>query len=218
MKGRMLFLCDFDGTVSSRDVGHEVIKRFMDEDWVEIDDAYTAGRIGSMAAYRRIASLLRVSREEMEEYTSNISGVDPHFPDFYRFCRERGFDLKIVSDGLDFYIDFILRKHGFGDIQYHSNTIRFHDDRSVTIEFPCSNNACAKCGTCKSAILKQLRQRYERILYIGDGYSDICPSQHADIVFGKDILYENCVMRGRPCVHFTNFGEITEILENDFVF
>lgn len=215
MNGRTLFLCDFDGTVSSRDVGHEVIKRFMDGDWMEIDDAYTAGQIGSLAAYRRIASLLKVSRREMEEYASSISDVDPHFPVFHRLCRDRGFDLKIVSDGLDFYIDLILRKHGFRDIEFYSNVLRFHDDRRVTIEFPRYNEACAKCGTCKSTILKQYRSQYRRIVYIGDGYSDICPSQHADVVFGKNILYENCLNRNRACIHFRNFRDITEAIEKN---
>jgi len=215
MNGKTLMLCDFDGTVSTRDVGHEVIKRFMAGDWVEIDEAYTAGEIGSMAAYRRIASLLRVSREEMEQYTSSISGLDPHFREFYRFCRGKGYEIKIVSDGLDFYIDFILKRYGFEDIEFHSNVIRFHENSSVTIEFPRFNEKCAKCGTCKSLLLQQYRRRYDTIIYIGDGYSDVCPSQHADLVFGKDILYEKCLSKEKACIYYRDFRDVREFLEKD---
>ncbi len=213
MNGKTLVLCDFDGTISARDVGHEVIKRFMDGDWLEIDEAYAAGKIGSMAAYQRIASLLKVSREEMEEYTSSISGMDPHFREFHRFCRDRGYEIKIVSDGLDFYIDFILKRYGFEDIEFHSNIIRFHENRSVTIEFPRYNKECAKCGTCKSLLLQQYRRHYDTIVYIGDGYSDVCPSQYADLVLGKDILYEKCLRKERACIYYRNFKDVREILE-----
>jgi 2-hydroxy-3-keto-5-methylthiopentenyl-1-phosphate phosphatase len=151
----------------------------------------------------------------MAAYTSAISGMDPHFKEFYLFCRERGFEIKIVSDGLDFYIDFILRRYGFEDIEFHSNIIRFHENRSVTIEFPRFNEKCAKCGTCKSMLLQQYRCRYDTIIYIGDGYSDVCPSQYADLVFGKDILYEKCLRKGKDCIYYRDFKEVREILEKD---
>ncbi len=213
MKGRTLMLCDFDGTVSTQDVGHEVIKRFMAGDWVEIDEAYADGRIGSMTAYQRIASLMKVTKDEMAEYTLGLDVMDPYFIDFYRFCRGEGYDVKIVSDGLDFYIDFILRRYGLEDIEFYSNVIRFHDDRSVTIEFPRHNAECSKCGTCKSFILQQYRQTYDKIIYIGNGYSDVCPSKHADIVFGKDVLYEKCMHGEQTCIHYRNFKDVKEVLK-----
>jgi 2-hydroxy-3-keto-5-methylthiopentenyl-1-phosphate phosphatase len=215
MNARTLMLCDFDGTVSARDVGHEVIKRFMAGDWVEIDEAYAAGTIGSRAAYQRIAALLKVSREEMAEYTESISGLDPHFSEFYRFCRSRGFEVKIVSDGLDFYIDFILKRYGFEDIEFYSNTIRFHENQSVTIEFPRFNEKCARCGTCKRMLLEQYRAHFDTIIYIGDGYSDVCPSQHADLVFGKDILFEKCLQREKACIYYRDFRDVREFIEKN---
>jgi len=215
MTGKTLMLCDFDGTVSARDVGHEVIKHFMAGDWVEIDEAYAAGTIGSRAAYQRIASLLKVSREEMARYTASISGLDPHFREFYRFCRSRGFELKILSDGLDFYIDFILKRDGLEDIEFYSNVIRFHENHSVTIEFPRFNKECARCGTCKRMLLEKYRARFDTIIYIGDGYSDVCPSMHADLVFGKDILYEKCIRREKNCVYYRDFRDVREYIEKD---
>lgn len=213
MKTRTLMLCDFDGTVSTQDVGHEVIKRFMAGDWLEIDEAYADGRIGSMMAYQRIASLMKVTQDEMADYTLSLDVMDPYFSDFYRFCREEGYDVKIVSDGLDFYIDVILRRYGLGDIEFYSNVIRFHDDRSVSIEFPRCNEQCAKCGTCKRMILQQYRQTYDRIVYIGNGYSDVCPSKHADVVFGKDVLYEKCRHGARACIPYRNFKDVKEVLK-----
>jgi 2-hydroxy-3-keto-5-methylthiopentenyl-1-phosphate phosphatase len=214
MMGETLILCDFDGTVSSHDIGHELIKRFMKGDWKEIDESYTAGKIGSMAAYKRIEFLLKVSAEEMAAYALSLNTMDPTFAEFYRFCRDRGFDFKIVSDGLDFYIGLILKRHGLGEIEYFSNAIRFHGDRSVSIEFPRFNEECARCGTCKSALLLQYRENYSRIIYIGDGYSDVCPAQHADIVFGKRILYEKCRQKSKACIYYRDFRDIMNSLQD----
>jgi len=90
MTGKTLVLSDFDGTISTQDIGHEVIKRFMKGDWRELDDSYASGKIGSMAAYRRIASLMKAESREMAEYTLGLNTMDPTFADFYRFCKRRG--------------------------------------------------------------------------------------------------------------------------------
>lgn len=217
MTGKTLVLSDFDGTISTQDIGHEVIKRFMKGDWRELDDSYASGKIGSMAAYRRIASLMKAESREMAEYTLGLNTMDPTFADFYRFCKRRGFDFKVVSDGLDFYIRLILERHGLGDIEFFSNVLRFNGGSSVSIEFPCSNGECGRCGTCKSMILRNERAEYERIVYIGDGYSDVCPTQYADIVFGKGVLYEKCRQNNRACFHYRNFQDIADILDRQQV-
>jgi len=72
---------------------------------------------------------------------------------------------------------------------------------------------CGKCGTCKTAILKRYRLLYKNIVYIGDGFSDICASKEADIVFAKNILYEKCLEAGKECILYNNFKEIKEILK-----
>jgi 2,3-diketo-5-methylthio-1-phosphopentane phosphatase len=211
---KTLVFCDFDGTVSVQDIGHEVIKHFMNGNWQEIDEEYASGKIGSKFAYERIASLLKVTAREMAEYALSLETMDPYFHEFYEFCKERQIDLKILSDGLDFYIDLILKRHGLDEIEFFSNLIRFHDDSSVFIDFPRFNKQCAKCGTCKKAVLEQCRTHYNNIIYVGDGYSDVCPSQFADLVFGKKFLYEKCRHQKRACIHYRNFGDIKETLQN----
>jgi 2,3-diketo-5-methylthio-1-phosphopentane phosphatase len=211
---KTLIFCDFDGTISVQDIGHEVIKRFMDGNWKEIDEEYASGKIGSMLAYQKIASLIKVTPTEMADYALNLRAMDPSFSEFYRFCRERDIDLKILSDGLDFYIDLILKRHGLDEIEFFSNVIHFHDDSSVSIEFPLRNEQCAKCGTCKSFLLQQYRTDYKKIIYIGDGYSDVCPAQYADLVFGKRVLYEQCRHKDIACIHYRDFRDIKETFQN----
>jgi 2,3-diketo-5-methylthio-1-phosphopentane phosphatase len=212
-KPRMLVLCDFDGTVSTVDMGNEILNRFTDKGWEEIDRAYCAGEIGSRLAYTQGASLFTGSRAQMLEFVSSREKIDPYFFEFYRFCQSKGVDLKIVSDGLDFYIDAILKKNNLQDIEFFSNVTVFRDDDKLAIEFPRMNDKCEKCGTCKKGVLSDYRLTYDRVIYVGNGYSDVCPAKDADLVFAKDVLYEKCREDGTPCVHYENFQDILNYLE-----
>ena len=207
-KHKTLIISDFDGTISTTDVGYEVLDRFTGEGWKEIDRAYCAGEIGSRDAYAKVASILEGTREEMVEYVLNHASMDPYFEKFYLFCKEKEIDLKIVSDGLDFYIDVILKKYGLDDIEFFSNVVGFKNGTAFSIDFPNYNVKCERCGTCKSTLLKQYRSIYDRIVYVGDGYSDVCPAKDADVVFAKGILYEKCLENGRSCIRYENFRDI----------
>jgi len=215
---KILIICDFDGTLSTTDVGYEIIVKFAGSGWEKIDRDYCEGNIGSRDAYTKIAALFHASRKEMVMYALEHGHLDPTFHEFYGFCLHNNIDVKIVSDGLDFYIKAILEKNNLQEIQFFSNVARFHNNGNVTIEFPGSNDTCNECGNCKSNILEQYRLTYDSIIYIGNGYSDVCPAQKADMVFAKDILYEKCLENGRDCIHYENFDDIREYLERSFPF
>jgi 2-hydroxy-3-keto-5-methylthiopentenyl-1-phosphate phosphatase len=210
---RTLVLCDFDGTICTVDMGNEILNRFTDEGWNEIDCAYCAGEIGSRDAYSRVVSLFKGTKAQMLEFVNASEKLDPHFPEFYTYCREKGLDIKIVSDGLDFYIDAILRKYNLQGIEYFSNVFVFLNGNALSIQFPHMNIQCEKCGTCKSGVLKEYRESYDRVIYVGNGYSDVCPAKDSDLVFAKDVLFEKCKQNGTACVCYENFRDIRDFLE-----
>lgn len=212
--GKVLIVCDFDGTACSIDLGNRILDRFAGEGWKNIDRAYSADEIGSRQAYIKVAPLFRGTRAQMMEYVHSHASLDPYFMDFYRFCRDRGYDLKIASDGLDFYIEAVLEKHGLRDIEFFSNAVTDWHNEGVSIAFPHLNDQCGRCGTCKSSIVKRFYEDYDKIIYIGDSYSDVCPAKTADIVFAKYILYEKCNDNGTACISYENFRDIMDCLEN----
>ena len=48
----------------------------------------------------RQVALLRVTPEALDEQIRTVR-IDPGFPAFLEFCRRRGAEVKIVSDGFD---------------------------------------------------------------------------------------------------------------------
>ncbi|MFH1081548.1 MAG: phosphoserine phosphatase, partial [Pseudomonadota bacterium] len=76
---------------------------------------------------------------------------------------------------------------------------------------------CGRCGNCKRTILERCRPSYDRIIYIGDGYSDVCPAKNADLVFAKATLYEKYLCKGDRCVYFETFADIIRFLHGQGV-
>jgi len=213
--GRLLVVCDFDGTVCSVDMGNIFLEYFAEE-WEEIDRSYSTGEIGSRAAYRRIAPLFRANRSQVLDFVLRRERLDPFFPEFLSFCRGRKIDLKIVSDGLDIYIEAILRKYNL-DVEFYSNRLIFLGNGRIDFDFPLASRECGRCGTCKRSLIDRFRMDYDRIIYVGDGYSDVCAAREADLVFAKPILYEKCVNNGKPCILYESFSEIHSCLKQRFV-
>jgi 2-hydroxy-3-keto-5-methylthiopentenyl-1-phosphate phosphatase len=209
---KTLIVCDFDGTICAVDMGNMILNRFTNESWQDIDDSFVKGEIGSRVAYAGISKLLKGSRQEMLDYVTRHGRLDKGFPDFYRYCRSRGIDIRIVSDGLDFYISAIMKSHGLSEIEYYSNSAAFTADGGMHISFPHAREVCGKCGTCKRFVLESYRSSYKRIIYVGNGLSDVCPSGDADLVFAKDILWEKCLERGSTCIRYENFHDVQRYL------
>ncbi len=213
---KILILADFDGTISTVDLGNQIINKFATSGLGDIEKAYVKGKIGSRIAYERIAQRLKGSRAEMLDHILAIEKLDPYFLEFYSLSRDKDIDIKIVSDGLDFYIEAVLNKYNLAGIEYYSNEAIFGENSSFSIEFPSINDFCGRCGTCKSRILNSYRLIYDKIIYIGDGYSDFCPSRYADVVFAKKILYQRCEQEGTPCLLFDDFSEINNYLKKNY--
>ncbi len=213
---KALVLSDFDGTISRVDVGDSVLNRFAQKCREAIDREVVNGSMGSREAYQKIAPLVRVDAESLRAHVLKCSAIDPFFVRFYRLAGKKGVDVKIVSDGLDFYIRAILEKHRLGEIEFYSNAVVFGDKDTLTFDFPQANALCGRCGTCKSRILHEHRLMYEKIIYVGDGHSDICPSQYADLIFAKGELLRKCRQESAvPYRAFHDFREISEYLKKN---
>ncbi len=210
---KRLILSDFDGTISAQDMGYVLINQFSSGDWEAIDRDFREGKIGSKEAYSRIAEILTGDESNILRFVQEHSRIDPSFSTFYQYCREKAIDIKIVSDGLDFYIKKILEIHHLSEIPFYANCTRFRDGEGMDISFPYSTEECGLCGTCKKKIIQIHRKEYDSIYFVGNGFSDRCAAQEADFAFAKDSLYTYCIKKEIACHFFKNFQEILNDLK-----
>jgi 2,3-diketo-5-methylthio-1-phosphopentane phosphatase len=193
---------DFDGTVTLGDVTELILDRFADPEWREVEAEWVSGRIGSRECLARQAALLSVSPAELDALLDTVE-IDPDFPRFVQEAHALGATMKIVSDGFDRFIEPILARID-AKVSLQSNRLIPTGSRSWRAEFPHVNPDCSsESGVCKCASLAAGKFR----LLIGDGRSDFCVAQEADLVFAKSALAEFCQEQSIPYRSISSFRE-----------
>lgn len=205
---RVAILCDFDGTVARDDVGNLLFGTYVGNGRsAEIVREWKLGKISSRECLEREAELARVDEAELGRFADGRR-LDPYFKDFHDFATKRGMEVAIMSDGLDFYIERMLLRHGLAEIDFFSNRLRIEGDR-LHVEFPYYDRLdCTDCGCCKTSHLLRYKEQGYFVVYVGDGLSDRCPSEAADLVFAKGDLRRHCESKGIDYVPFDNFRDV----------
>jgi 2-hydroxy-3-keto-5-methylthiopentenyl-1-phosphate phosphatase len=54
-------------------------------------------------------------------------------------------------------------------------------------------------------------------VYVGNGYSDRCPAEHADVVLAKGELLDHCRSQGIEHIAFDNFRDVERELTERYI-
>ncbi len=201
-----VFFVDFDGTISLEDTCFSMINRFCRPSWQELNDQWEQGELGTIECARRTFELFDVSEAELLHFFQNLP-IDPSFKDFVDLVAQKGDKIYILSDGYDLNIETILKQNGLDYLPYYANHLRCYEGK-FDIQSPYHNPECGKCGTCKKSLLEQLREDEAQTIYVGDGTSDKCVVECADIIFAKKELLKYCHDSGLPAKGFNSFLDI----------
>jgi 2-hydroxy-3-keto-5-methylthiopentenyl-1-phosphate phosphatase len=203
---------DFDGTITRLDVTDEILEKFADPSWHEVEERWLRGDIGSRECFERQAALVRVTAKQLNALIDSIP-IDPDFPEFYRTLKVWGLPFYIVSDSFDYVIRRVLKRVGAdGSLRngrhLFSTGLELEAGRMRAV-FPHSNHGCNHgCATCKPAIIRRVRKRQQPVIFIGDGLSDRFAVEVADLVFAKNELLAYCHEHGVACRPFETFSEV----------
>ncbi len=200
---------DFDGTIALEDTTDVILERFADPQWRAIESDWLAGLIGSRECMARQVDLIRARPEQLDELAKDIP-LDPHFLDFSALCRNQGIPLTVVSDGLDRVATAMLQRAG-ANVPVLANRLEWLGKDRWRLAFPYSADDCrAASGNCKCRAVGK-EPGTIRIL-VGDGRSDFCAAETADLVFAKGALAEHCHSKGLTYSTFGNFAGATALL------
>lgn len=198
---------DFDNTITRGDILDELLARFtVDRKWVALEEAWQKGRIGSRKCLGGQLRSVRITRKKLHEYLKKVR-IDPHFKKLYRFLKRKGFHPVILSDSFSMIIREVLKNNGVKGVPVYANRMEIRKDHVIP-SFPYSSGPCGGCGNCKAKHLLKKRETGVKIIYIGDGLSDLCAVDQSDVVFAKDALLEYMKKRKKPCVPYRDLGEV----------
>jgi 2-hydroxy-3-keto-5-methylthiopentenyl-1-phosphate phosphatase len=222
-----LVLCDFDGTITLEDTGLAMIRALGDARAWELETKWRRGEINSCQCLCGQWGLLDWGPERFAAFVASLA-LDTTFGKLWETVLRRRARLLILSDGLDLYLDPLMARLGYqvcpGEavlaepfgccVPRFVNHAFFRQGR-VQLTFPYRSPTCVQCANCKLGHLARLRPYFRRIIYVGDGPSDLCPAQHADVVFAKGDLAELLAERGVPFLSFVTLGDVARMLAAD---
>lgn len=204
---RLRIYCDFDGTIVREDVGDTFFSTFSGPEMWTDNASFMAGDITIDEVFTRYTDRMRgITPEHVDTWSAQFS-VEPGFVDFVHWCAAQDYPLSIVSDGLDAYILPILRAASV-DVPVYANRLVYREDGRCIVRRPWADEFCTRCGTCKRNRMLTLTPDEDIIVLIGDGFSDFCAAQYADIVFARDALETYCQRENISFRRFSSFDNI----------
>ncbi|MEZ5817674.1 MAG: HAD-IB family phosphatase [Hyphomicrobiaceae bacterium] len=199
---------DFDGTIATEDTTDRLLERFAEPGWLDIEDDWKAGRIGSRECMVRQIALLRATPDELDRFVAEIE-IDPAFPAFVALCRARDIEITVVSDGLDRTVGAVLDRHGL-DLAYRANKLEWLGGNRWRLLFPHGRADCrALAGNCKCQFASHPPGTVRVV--VGDGRSDFCVAGEAELVLAKGALARHAATTGLPHFAFRSFSEATSL-------
>ena len=194
---------DFDNTISVGDVLDAVIERFAtDQRWQQLEQDWVEGRIGARDCLDGQLRLLKGSPGEFEAFLAGVQ-LDPGFSRLVALLRQSGVQLTVVSDNFDQLIA--------AEVPLFANHVDYVEGGLVPA-FPYYNPECPRCAHCKKTHFTPRRDA-RKVVYIGDGRSDICPATHADVVYAKSSLLQHLRQEKQSCRPFGTLDDVVTDLQ-----
>ncbi len=203
---------DFDNTLTQGDLLDELIERYSpNEWWRDWEHAWAAGALPARECLRLQIENMRVSRGELFEYLTKVR-IDPVFVDIVQWARAHHVAVNIVSDSFQPLISHVLKSNGVdGDIPIFANEVSFAGDDRLVPHFPHYDPACARSANAKARHLEPYRT--SKIIFAGDGHSDLDAALAADVVFAKASLAKELDERGAAFYPFETLEPVLAYLE-----
>ncbi|UCE66933.1 MAG: MtnX-like HAD-IB family phosphatase [Candidatus Zixiibacteriota bacterium] len=212
MRKDYIVFVDFDGTITAKDVGYEMFRKFTDAKTQPVVDRYRLGKVNSYTCLKTECEIWnRFPPEEKDvlEYLKK-QGITDGFADFTEILRNDHVKMYIVSEGFDFYIEAILNSNGFSKLDRITNKAVYKNGE-ILPDFPFLGQGCGECSNCKGFHIKKLTDPKSSAIFIGDGHSDFHGAGAADIVFAKSFLKKDLEKTGRNYFEYGDFYDIIEI-------
>jgi len=208
---KTLIQSDFDGTITEEDASFFLLDKFAQGDWRGLFQQYREHKISVGEFNTRAFAMVKEDKHTLLQALEGNVKVRAGFHELVNHCREEGFSFVIVSNGLDFYIRAVLEESGLTEIEAHAAQASFHPT-GMKVRYVGPNGKTVEDGF-KDAYIESFLGLGFRVIYMGNGDSDIAPAKQAHRVFATGDLLAYSRENNLNCKPFTDFREVVRDLE-----
>ena len=205
--------CDFDGTITEEDVSFLLMDTFADGDWRQLLEEYREGKMSVGVFNERAFAMVKADKQTLLDFVfaSGKVKIRPGFQELLAYCSQKGLDFVIVSNGLDFYIEAILRDLGIKNIEFFAAQCHFSAD-GMQVKYIGPDGSPME-HRFKDAYTELFLSRGYQVVYVGNGLSDLYPARLAHHVFATGDLLERCHEANLDCTPFDDLNDVVRGLE-----
>ncbi len=203
---KTLVQCDFDGTVTEEDASFFLLDAFAQGDWRRLLRDYRGHRISVGEFTTRAFAMVKADRYTLLKALKGEVKVRAGFHELVNYCLKRGFRLVIVSNGLDFYIRAVLKDLELRNIEMHAAQASFYPE-GMKVHYVGPDGKRLEDGFKEAYTQSFLKLGY-RVIYVGNGDSDIAPAKYAHYVFATGDLLAYCRENNLKYKPFETFRDV----------
>lgn len=209
---KILVQCDFDGTITIEDASFAILDAYVPDKWRPLFEEYQQGKLTVGEFNSTVFAMVKADKETLLQLVREKVSVREGFAEFIENCRLKDYRFAIVSNGLDFYIEDILRRFGFNDVEVHaSNTVFTENGLIVRHRGPDGNYLDEDV---KAAFTDYYLDHGYEVIYLGDGRSDIIPASKSHYVFATGSMIEYCNSEKLSYTPFHDFHQVVRVMES----
>jgi len=194
------------------DVGEAIFRKFGDEKIVnKIIDYLLNDKLSSKQSWIELCnSVSSISKVELDNFLDTML-IESTFDSYKDFCIAQNFELYVLSDGFDYYIDRVLKNNKVDDLIVYSNHLEIIDSK-LQPSFPYYDESCFSSANCKRNHIINHSSDDDYTVFIGDGNSDKETVEYCDFIFAKDDLLKYCEKERITFFPFKNFDDVIKKL------
>ncbi len=208
---KTLVQCDFDGTITEEDMGFLLRDSFASEDGRRLLTEYREGRMSVGYFNTKAFATVEADKQTLLRFVRSKAKIRAGFHELLACCRRKGFRFVIVSNGLVFYIEAILRDTGVDNIEVMAAQTKFTPE-GIEAKYMGPEGNQIQDGFKEAYIRSFLRNGY-RVVYIGNGTSDASPAKQAYHIFATGQLLAYCKQTNLNCTPFVALNDVVRGLE-----
>lgn len=208
---KTLVQCDFDGTLTQEDEAFLLLDAFADGNWRQWLVAYREGKISVGDFNARAFAMIKTNMQTQVDLVRRTVKMRAGFNELVSYCHSQGFKIVIVSNGLDFYIKVILKELGIDDVEVFAAQTQFSPD-GMKVEYIGPDGSQLQDGF-KEAYTRSFLSKGYRVVYVGNGPSDMPAARLAHHIFATGELLAQCKETNLTYTPFTSLNDVVRSLE-----
>jgi len=208
---KTLVQCDFDGTITEEDASFFLLDAFAQGDWRQVLQEYKEHRISVGQFNSRAFAMVKADKSALLGAIKGKVKIRAGLHDLVSYCKKRDFRVVIVSNGLEFYIRAILKDIGLENIEVHAAQSSFHPEETKVQYIGPDGNELD--DGLKEAYIKSFLKLGYRVIYVGNGDSDILPAKYAHHILARGELLAYCKKNNLKCKPFNDLADVVRALE-----